>query len=49
MDHGRVGGPSEVALYGVFISLTVMQLGFVFLLTFMGVIIYLDIMKTLGS
>lgn len=26
---GRVGGPSEVALYGVFISMTVMQLGFV--------------------
>ena len=30
---GRVGGPSEIALYSVFISLTVMQLGFVIMLT----------------
>lgn len=26
---GRAGGPSDIALYGVFISLTMMQLGFV--------------------
>lgn len=30
---GRAGGPAEVALYGVFISLTVMQLGFVVMLS----------------
>lgn len=30
---GRAGGPSEVALYGVFISLTIMQLGFVVMLS----------------
>jgi len=30
---GRVGGPAAVALYGVFISLTVMQLGFVVMLS----------------
>ncbi len=30
---GRVEGPSQVALYGVFISLSVMQLGFVMMLT----------------
>ena len=30
---GRVGGPSAVALYGVFITLTVMQLGFVVMLS----------------
>lgn len=30
---GQVLGPSEVALYGVFISLTVMQLGFVMMLS----------------
>ena len=30
---GRVGGPAEVALYGVFITLTVMQLGFVVMLS----------------
>ena len=30
---GRHGGPAEVALYGVFISLTIMQLGFVVMLS----------------
>ena len=30
---GRTGGPSGIALYGVFISLTVMQLGFVVMLS----------------
>jgi O-antigen/teichoic acid export membrane protein len=30
---GRAGGPSAVALYGVFITLTVMQLGFVVMLS----------------
>lgn len=30
---GRTGGPDAVALYGVFISLTVMQLGFVVMLS----------------
>ncbi len=30
---GRSGGPSDLALYGVFISLTVMQLGFVVMLS----------------
>lgn len=30
---GRTGGPSAVALYGVFITLTVMQLGFVVMLS----------------
>ena len=30
---GRAGGPAEVALYGVFITLTVMQLGFVVMLS----------------
>lgn len=30
---GRVGGPADVALYGVFISMTVMQLGFVVMLS----------------
>lgn len=30
---GHAGGPAEVALYGVFISLTVMQLGFVVMLS----------------
>jgi O-antigen/teichoic acid export membrane protein len=30
---GRTGGPGQVALYGVFISLSVMQLGFVIMLT----------------
>lgn len=30
---GRVGGPSAVALYGVFITLTIMQLGFVVMLS----------------
>ncbi len=30
---GRVGGPADIALYGVFISLTVMQLGFVVMLS----------------
>ncbi|MEO5716803.1 MAG: hypothetical protein ABIT37_25210, partial [Luteolibacter sp.] len=30
---GRTGGPAAVALYGVFISLTVMQLGFVVMLS----------------
>lgn len=30
---GRAGGPAEVALYGVFISLTIMQLGFVVMLS----------------
>ncbi len=30
---GRAGGPAEVALYGVFITLTVMQLGFVIMLS----------------
>jgi len=30
---GRTGGPAQVALYGVFISLTVMQLGFVVMLS----------------
>jgi O-antigen/teichoic acid export membrane protein len=30
---GRVGGPSAVALYGIFITLTVMQLGFVVMLS----------------
>ena len=30
---GRVGGPSAIALYGVFISLTIMQLGFVVMLS----------------
>ncbi len=30
---GRAGGPAAVALYGVFISLTVMQLGFVVMLS----------------
>lgn len=30
---GRAGGPSAVALYGVFISLTIMQLGFVVMLS----------------
>jgi O-antigen/teichoic acid export membrane protein len=30
---GRAGGPADVALYGVFISLTIMQLGFVVMLS----------------
>ena len=30
---GRAGGPADIALYGVFISLTVMQLGFVVMLS----------------
>jgi O-antigen/teichoic acid export membrane protein len=30
---GRAGGPAAVALYGVFISLTIMQLGFVVMLS----------------
>jgi O-antigen/teichoic acid export membrane protein len=30
---GRVGGPSAVALHGIFITLTVMQLGFVVMLS----------------
>lgn len=30
---GRVGGPGETALYGVFVSLSVMQLGLVIMLT----------------
>jgi O-antigen/teichoic acid export membrane protein len=30
---GRTGGPSGIALYGVFISLTIMQLGFVVMLS----------------
>ena len=30
---GRTGGPAQIALYGVFISLTVMQLGFVVMLS----------------
>ena len=30
---GRAGGPSAVALYGVFITLTIMQLGFVVMLS----------------
>jgi O-antigen/teichoic acid export membrane protein len=30
---GRVGGPEEAALYGVFVSLAVMMLGFVIMLT----------------
>ncbi len=30
---GRTGGPAAVALYGVFISLTIMQLGFVVMLS----------------
>ena len=30
---GRTGGPAAIALYGVFISLTVMQLGFVVMLS----------------
>ena len=30
---GRAGGPADIALYGVFISLTIMQLGFVVMLS----------------
>lgn len=30
---GRVGGPGQVALFGVFVSLSVMQLGFVMMIT----------------
>ena len=30
---GRVGGPADIALYGVFISMTIMQLGFVVMLS----------------
>lgn len=30
---GRVGGPGQVALFGVFVSLAVMQLGFVMMIT----------------
>jgi len=30
---GRAGGPADIALYGVFVSLTIMQLGFVVMLS----------------